>query len=282
MLRQVVTIIAVLGGLICAHSTATETRPSRQEGAMRIPRGTFEALYSTTNGKNIAVQPFAIDPLPVSNAEFFAFTQRFPEWRKEKAPQIFVDSTYLALWAISPLEDKANNIATASPIQAILDTPVVYVSWFAAQAFCEAQNGRLPTTEEWEYVAAADERKTNAMKEQAFNQQILLWYAEPASPLGPGKIAQQRPNIYGIRDLHGLIWEWTSDFNASFATADNREQGALSGQAFCGAAAINSTDKSNYAAFMRYAMRSSLKAAYGLSLLGFRCAYDTNTTEKHP
>ena len=33
------------------------------------------------------------------------------------------------------------------------------------------------------------------------------------------------PNAYGVRDLHGLVWEWVDDFNALFIAGDSRTQG---------------------------------------------------------
>jgi formylglycine-generating enzyme required for sulfatase activity len=41
---------------------------------------------------------------------------------------------------------------------------------------------------------------------------------------------------------------------------------------FCGAGALSSADKENYAAFMRFAFRSGLKGKSATWNLGFRCA----------
>ena len=41
---------------------------------------------------------------------------------------------------------------------------------------------------------------------------------------------------------------------------------------FCGSGSVNATDLMNYAAFMRYAFRGSIKANYTTKNLGFRCA----------
>lgn len=47
------------------------------------------------------------------------------------------------------------------------------VSWFATDAYCRAQGGRLPTWAEWEYVAAADEQHTDARADPAWRERIL-------------------------------------------------------------------------------------------------------------
>jgi formylglycine-generating enzyme required for sulfatase activity len=150
---------------------------------------------------------------------------------------------------------------------------MVFVSWFAANAYCQSVQGRLPSTLEWEFVAAASEKKTDASRDDDYLAKILNWYSRPR-PVH--NVKMDPPNIYGVYDLHGLIWEWTSDFNSSFITADNREDGEQSKNLFCGNSGQNAENRANYAAFMRYAMRSSLRPNYVTEYLGFRCAYDSS------
>jgi formylglycine-generating enzyme required for sulfatase activity len=152
---------------------------------------------------------------------------------------------------------------------------MTWVSWFAAAAFCRDAGGRLPTTLEWEYVAAASQREANATADPAFVDRILGWYARPSrgdADLGP--VGRGPANVFGLRDLHGLVWEWTSDFNASFISADNRADGDRSRNFFCGNGVTGAARRDDYAAFMRYAMRGSLGPQFALGNLGFRCAYD--------
>jgi formylglycine-generating enzyme required for sulfatase activity len=79
-------------------------------------------------------------------------------------------------------------------------------------------------------------------------------------------------NAYGLRDLHGLVWEWVEDYSALLVSPDNREQGAADSLEFCGAAALSTSDRDNYAVLMRVAMLSSLEGAGATANLGFRCA----------
>jgi formylglycine-generating enzyme required for sulfatase activity len=118
-------------------------------------------------------------------------------------------------------------------------------------------------------VAAADATRRDARSDPAWLARILGWYARPATHALPsvGGVA----NVYGIRDLHGLVWEWVDDFNALLVDADSRSGDDPDKQKFCGAGAINYRDRMNYAVLMRIALLSSLTADAGTASLGFRC-----------
>gem|GEM_PF-428437 len=146
-----------------------------------------------------------------------------------------------------------------------VNKPVTNVSWFAAHAYCAAQGKRLPTNDEWEFVGLASELQANGSNEPSYNRTILSWYENGSK--GLKNIRQNKPNFYGVYDMHGLIWEWTSDFNSSQITS-----GTLKAADFCGSGAVNSSDPSNYAAFLRYGIRTSLQPNFVLHNMGFRCA----------
>ena len=123
----------------------------------------------------------------------------------------------------------------------------------------------MPTNDEWEFVGLASELQANGSNEPSYNRTILSWYENGSK--GLKNIRQNKPNFYGVYDMHGLIWEWTSDFNSSQITS-----GTLKAADFCGSGAVNSSDPSNYAAFLRYGIRTSLQPNFVLHNMGFRCA----------
>jgi formylglycine-generating enzyme required for sulfatase activity len=147
---------------------------------------------------------------------------------------------------------------------------VTRVSYYAASAYCAAQNARLPRWIEWEYVAAADEARNDARRDPRWRERILAWYARPSTHALP-RAGAQRPNVYGVQDLHGVVWEWTDDYSALLVTGDNRVQGDAERNRFCGAGALSMDDRENYAVLMRVAMLSSLGASDTTMNLGFRC-----------
>lgn len=222
--------------------------------------------YEDSEGQ-VAIAPFELMRKPVTNAQFLAFVTRHPEWRRGATPTIFAERRYLEHWS-GPL--------SLGP-QALPEQPVTRVSWFAAQAYCEADGARLPTWSEWEYAAAADATRRDARKDPAWRERILGWYSRPSNvPLSP--VGQATPTLHGIHDLHGLVWEWVEDYAAMLVSADNRDQGDPDLMKFCGAGALSTDDRENYAVLMRIAMLSALEADDTTGNLGFRCARDVSGT----
>lgn len=231
------------------------------EGSRYIP------LYGR-DSTVVEVKDFKMDKYPVTVEDFELFVKENPKWRKSNAIKLFTDKSYLSNWK--------NDLESNDSIKS--KSPITYVSWFAAKAYCECQNKRLPTVDEWEYVAMADETTRDARIKPTYNERILSWYEAPRT--NENMIGQTPKNIWGVYDLHGLVWEWTLDFNSVLITGESRKDVDKDSNLFCGSAAVNATDLMNYAAFMRYAIRGSLKAKYSMKNLGFRCVQDVKTENK--
>ena len=258
----VLFLLSVLSSAKADDASEQCTSPCRAEAMVEIPVGVYTPLFRNPDDpKIIPVSPFLIDRFPVSNEEYLEFVKENPRWQRSNVKRLFADSNYLKHWADN-LEPGGN----APP-----DSPVIYVSWFAAKSYAKWLGKRLPMVAEWEYVAAASETKAYATKDPEYLSAILNWYASPTPPV-QGGIGRNKPNFHGVHDLHGLIWEWTADFNTALVTGESRGDTGLERQLFCGAGAQGATDRSDYAAFMRYGFRSSLKASYCINNLGFRCA----------
>ena len=227
-----------------------------------VPAGTLASVLANDADKlPIVVPGFVMRVSPVTQGEFKRFVSAHPQWRRDRVARTFADAGYLQGW---PAEADATASAAAAAAR-----PVTQVSWFAAQAFCEDEAARLPTWTEWEYVAAADATRRDARSDPAWLARILGWYARPASSSLPA--VGGAPNLYGVRDVHGLIWEWVDDFNALLVNADSRSADDPDKLKFCGAGAINLQDRMNYAVLMRIALLSSLNASDSTGSLGFRC-----------
>ncbi|MEM9649760.1 MAG: formylglycine-generating enzyme family protein [Bacteroidota bacterium] len=109
-----------------------------------------------------------------------------------------------------------------STIEGLDDHPVVHISYEDAVAYCEWAGRRLPTEAQWEYAARGK-----------YNIGIYYWgtdsgelkrYANTwegnfplSNTLDDGyalraPVGSFEPNSYGLYDMSGNVWEWTSDW----------------------------------------------------------------------
>ena len=249
MILNLWRIALVIGGICLSTPLAAET--------LEIGEGSFVPLYGTKDGSEVHVDAFLIDSVPVTNSEYLDFVKAHREWRRSEVKRIFAEESYLQDWQSD----------LAIPMDRG-ESPVTHVSWFAAKAFCKSKGMRLPYLNEWELVAMASADKKDAREDPEFTAAILSGYEAPKTYLK--KVRESKPNYYGVYDLHGLVWEWVYDFNSVIISGESRN-GEDSGL-FCAAGSVGATDLANYAAFMRYVFRASLKANYAVKNLGFRCA----------
>jgi len=240
-----------------------QTVPGPPEGMVAIPSGEYKPLFVGDNdAQRVAVGKFYLDVYPVTNGDYLEFARAHPKWRRSQVKRIFADEGYLQHWTSDlTFEEYLRNV------------PVTHVSWFAAKAYAKWKGKRLPTVAEWEHAAAASPKRIDGDNDPEFQQEVLRWYVTPAPQTMP-EVGLKRSNAFGIHDLLGLVWEWVSDFNTALISGDARGDTGLDRQLFCGAGAQSAIDRTNYAAFMRYGFRSSLKAGYTVHNLGFRCARD--------
>ncbi len=110
------------------------------------------------------------------------------------------------------------------------DYPATYISWNDCQELVSRLNSkegrkiyRLPTEEEWEHGCRAGSRTKYCFGDDAGQLGDYAWYAENAFGVGEKyahKVGQKKPNQWGLYDMHGNIWEWTS------TVADNAADGS--------------------------------------------------------
>lgn len=218
-----------------------ERGESRALDLLPIPSAPFRPFFKGSLAPT-RVNAFRLARSPVTRGDFLSFLKCHPEWRRSRATASLSEAAYLS--------DFSDDL-TPGPLP--LDAPVTFVSWFAARAFCASHGLRLPTTIEWERALGSN--------------------GEPGGSSGGSATAPTFEFAMGraAADLHDSelqaagVWEWTSDFNSTPVAG-----GAAASQ-FCGDG-VRSNAPSDYAAFLRYSFRSSLKAGYALKNLGFRCA----------
>ncbi|MDQ0476245.1 formylglycine-generating enzyme family protein [Chryseobacterium sp. MDT2-18] len=248
-----------------SSSTQKETAITPDVKMVLIKGGDYQPFYGE-DSTLVKVADFLLDERPVTNAEFLDFVKKNPQWKRSNIKAIFADDTYLKDWQGDE----------TLPENADPNAAVTYVSWFAAKAYAKSAGKRLPTLDEWEYVAMADEESPNARNKPTYSAHLINLYNEKDRQ--KNKVKSSAPNYWGVYNMFDLVWEWTDDFNSIMTTSDSRTAEFDDKGLFCASAATTATDVLNYASFMRYAFRSSLKANYTVGNLGFRCAKDASNT----
>jgi len=100
--------------------------------------------------------------------------------------------------------------------------PVVHIAFEDAQAYCKWAGRRLPTEAEWEYAARADQ--SNELFFWGSDLDQLSYHAntwEGEFPVnntkadgfeGRAPVMSYPKNGFGLYDMAGNVWEWTSDW----------------------------------------------------------------------
>ena len=242
--------------------------PLPPAGMVAIASGVYTPLFQRGGvAAPIRVEAFYLDTYAVTEAQYLAFVGANPQWHRRRVPRLLAELSYLRHW-----QDDSH---PAGPVDTWSRRPVTAVSWFAAKAYCQWQQKRLPRLAEWEYAALASATAADGRREAAYLNDILAWYARPSEALAP-LTGSGGKNYWGVYDLHGVIWEWVADFHTALVTGESRGDSDLERNLFCGAGVVGvaEQERTNYPAFLRYAYRSSLQGAYTVLNLGFRCVKD--------
>ncbi|MEV6700348.1 formylglycine-generating enzyme family protein [Streptomyces sp. NPDC051453] len=101
--------------------------------------------------------------------------------------------------------------------------PVVHIAYQDAEAYALWRGRRLPTEAEWEYAARGglegapytwgDEQLPGGRRLAHWWSGNFPWHStRPGGATGPAPVGSYPANGYGLHDMAGNVWEWTSDW----------------------------------------------------------------------
>ena len=194
-LQQLVELVLFLLGIFCTTTFASEP------GMVFVPGGEFSRgrsydwpdtrlawypnpLKDDTPARRVFVNAFTMDEAEVTNERYAVFAKA----THRKVPYHWFRG------GIPKGREKH---------------PVVNVSWEDAAAFCGWEGKRLPTEAEWE-------RASRGLVEGGMypwgDSSPTAKLAVYGSDMGAEAVCTKERNYFGLCDIIGNVWEWTSDW----------------------------------------------------------------------
>ena len=200
--------------------------------------------------RRVAVDGFWIDVAPVTNREFARFVDRtgyttvaertpepadYPGIRSEMmhaGSLVFtrpdrpvpLTNSY-SWWSFCFGASWRHPQGPHSTAEGLEDHPVVHIAYADAEAYARWAEKSLPTEAEWEYAARGgleakayawgDELEPGGRTQANYWQGAFPWEnLRPGAHEGTSAIGTYAANGYGLYDMIGNVWEWTSDWYA--------------------------------------------------------------------
>ncbi len=154
--------------------------------------------YGDEGLRNVTLEPFELDAAPVSVRAF----RQFVETAHYKTQAETAGFAYAVVdGTLQPVDGGSwRNAVKKHPIDDEL--PVVGVSFQDAAAYCRAKGARLPSEDEWEYIARGPKRYTFPWGEN-IDPVASAPAAPPAANEGPAEGIGGR-----YKGLSGNVWQW--------------------------------------------------------------------------
>jgi len=213
-----------------------------------MPHGGHEAMEDCRPIHRVYVDAFWMDRTDVTNAEFARFVrstgyvtvaerkprpENFPGVDPAKLvpgsavfsppPRPVALNDYTQWWSYVPGANWRHPQGPSSNIEGRSSYPVVQVAYEDAAAYAKWAGKRLPTEAEWEFAARGGlTGKSYAWGDEMLDDGSFMANTHQGSfpdhdsaddgYAGISPVSSFRPNGYGLYDITGNVWQWTSDW----------------------------------------------------------------------
>lgn len=199
--------------------------------------------------RRVSVDGFWIDPTPVTNAEFARFVAdtghvtfaeiapKAEDYPGAKPEDLVPGSLVFTMtsgavpldnfhnwWSWNHGADWRHPTGPESSVDGLDDHPVVHVAHQDVEAYAEWAGKHLPTEAEWEFAARGgldaaeftwgegDAQESPQPKANTWQGGFPYENTEVDGWTRTSPVGSYEPNGYGLYDMAGNVWEWTSDW----------------------------------------------------------------------
>ncbi len=249
----------------------TWTRPRDNMVMVYVPRAEFQMgdsydVSAVQPVHNVEISGFWIDQTEVTNAQFTDFVNAMGN-------QMEGGETWLDLDSVDRLI--AQTEGKYRPKAGYESHPVVEVTWYGAEAYCEWVGGRLPTEAEWEYAARGPKGTTypwgNVLGEAFANWGYATDGYANTAPVGS---FPKDESWCKAMDMAGNVLEWVVDWYGDYPSEKQvNPNGPDIGEfkVVRGGSWVNVPHQLE----IRSTYRRKIAPTESGNLLGFRCAKDS-------
>ncbi|XP_072136739.1 formylglycine-generating enzyme isoform X2 [Mobula birostris] len=235
--RRTNQMVLIPGGMF-TMGTDEPVIPQDGEGPARKVhmKEFYMDMYEVTNAE---FERFIKDMDYVTEAETFGDSFVFEGLLSKKVKSGITQAVAAAPWWL-PVKDASwkHPEGPDSNITKRMDHPVVHISWHNAVAYCAWAGKRLPTEAEWEYACRGGLENRlfpwgNKLHPKG-QHYMNIWQGDfPQQNTADDGYANTAPvttfppNAYGLFNMVGNVWEWTSDWWNVHHTTDEAENPML-------------------------------------------------------
>lgn len=220
-----------------------------------------EPLLAEVPAHEVTLGSYYFDIQDVTNRDFAAFVAANPRWNKEHADESLHNGRYLEHWF------------NGEPPRDALDHPVIFITWYAAAAYCAWRGKRLPTEAEYEWAAQDPEKRAEyPWGDAPPSDEVVSWGGNGIGRTVP--VGSYGANSRGLYDMSGNVWRFTSDpwvgpYGDMLADPGAKDKAANDPRA---RRVVRGGSWGANAANLRVRYRDSHRPFDAREMVGFRCA----------
>ncbi len=207
-----------------ATRTPTQVPQVQYSDMVEVPAGEFTMGSESGDDDEkpvhtVYLETYYIDKYEITN-------EQYAEFLNDKGNQTEGNVTWLDIEDDDALiEYSSNQFKTKS---GFAKHPVVEVTWYGARAYCEWAGKRLPTEAEWEKAARGTDGRIYPWGDEEPTKELCNFGMNVGDTTPVGKYPKG-VSPYGVHDMAGNVWEWTSSHYESYPynKTDGREDVTL-------------------------------------------------------